>query len=1103
MTSVETVSVLFTDLVGSTELSSRVGRERSEELRQEHFSLLREVIAASGGREVKNLGDGLMVTFPSAAAAAHCAVRIQQRLEQRNRRAEHPLEVRIGVSLGDATREDGDYFGPPVVEASRLSAKADGGQILTTEVVRLMVGSGDDYGFSPVGELELKGLPEPLPAFEVTWEPLPTGFAVELPPRLRSLPETGYVGRVAERAEIERLWRAAVAGERRVALVSGEPGIGKTRLATYLAQEAHAQGATVLYGRCEDELRLPYRPWIEALDHYLQAAPSSILEGHVERHGGQLRRLVPALARRVPELPQPQESDPETERYMLFAAVLDLLEDASADHPAVLVLDDLHWADRESLALFKHLVMASRPLRLLLIGTFRDSDITATHPLRPLLADLRREEGVERLALSGLEEEEVVALMEGAAGHGMGSPGLALAGEIRRETGGNPFFVEEILRHLVESGAIVQEADGRWRLTNELAEIGLPQSVREVVGRRVERLGPEAVSTLSAAAVIGRDFDLELLGRVVDCPEERLLDILDAAVAASVLRESADTPGRFAFTHALIEHSLYEELSRLRRARLHEQVAEALEELCGSDPGPRLPELAHHWSEAMRPASADRAIDYAARAGEQSLEQLAPDDAMRWFRQALDLADQTDARDAGTRCELLIGLGEAQRQSGDPAYRETLLEAAQLALELHDLDRLARACVANSRVIQSSSGEVDAERVAVLERAVELLPEEHPRRAQVMSILAVELTFGGDYRRRRALAEEALSLARRSGDDGALAYVLLNYCYVTWVPETLAERLRLSGELAALAERLGDPGARFWAAQRRALVALEAGEVQEARRQLGKVEAIAATVRQPLLQWVDLFERSLAAYLFGELDEAERLATHAAAVGTATGQPDAQAFFGAQLASIRRDQGRTGEIVDLIAQAVANNPGLPAFRAVLATAYCDLDREDEARVLLDAASARRFEDLPWDIVWSTAIAQWAETSAHLAATAPAAVLYRRLLPYAGQVITNGVTVVGCTDHYLGLLASTLSRREEAEDHFATAAETHERIGAPIWLARTRLAWGAELARSGALDDARRARELLEGALSDARRHGCALIERRARSAMGSAALAAD
>ncbi len=358
--------------------------------------------------------------------------------------------------------------------------------------------------------------------------------------------------------------------------------------------------------------------------------------------------------------------------------------------------------------------------------------------------------------------------------------------EIARESAGNPFFAGELLRHLTESGAIVQQDGGRWRLVGDLAELGLPQSVREVIGRRVERLGPDARTALSAAAVIGRDFDVDLLLAVVDLPEARLLDLLEDAVAASLLQENKSRAGRLTFTHGLVEHTLYEDLAATRRARLHKRVAEALEEQCGDEPGERLGELAGHWAAAVVSADVAKAIHYARRAAEHALEQLAPDEAARWYRQALELQDQAPGGDRSERCDLLIGLGEAQRQVGNPSSRQTLLDAAQLARDLNDVNRLARAVLANTRGLTSRLGTVDSERVQMLQAAALALPDGDPRRARVLALLASELHYAGEPSRCRALAAEAIELARAAGDEVALAHTLSLASWAIAAPDTLA-----------------------------------------------------------------------------------------------------------------------------------------------------------------------------------------------------------------------------------------------------------------------------------------------------------------------------
>ena len=651
---VETVTVLITDLVGSTQLESRVGPIAAEELREEHFRLLRDAVGEAGGREVKNTGDGLMVAFESAAAAVACAILIQQLFERRNRSAVEPLLIKAGVSAGDASIAEGDVFGMPVIEAARLCDRCSAGQILATEIVAHLA-AGRGHAFTALGALELKGLPEPLEVVEVVWEQLAQAGSIPLPERLCELPATGYVGREAERGRLTELWEQAGEGSLRLALIGGEAGVGKTRLSVQLALQVHEEGATVLYGRCDEDLSVPYQPWAQALGHLVKEAPRRVLDAHVERHGGDLSRLVSSLGHRLPDLPATRQSDPDTERYLLHGAAAGLLETAGEDEPLLLILDDLQWADLSTLSLLRHVVTQCPSMVVMVMGLYRDSDLSRDHPLTALLADLHRDQGGERIKLAGLECEDVLVLMEALAGHELDEDGRELALEITHETAGNPFFAGELLRHLIESGGIAQGSDGRWGLRSSIADLGLPQSVREVVSRRVERLGEQSQQILTMAAVIGRTFDVELLDLLVDGDEEELLDALERGAQAALLVESLERVGRFSFAHALISHALYDTLGTTRRSWLHRRVAEALEELCSEAPGERLvaelseavgsaggsaATLAYHWREA---GHLDKTVDYLLMAAERAMRGGAEAESVTLYNQALDLIPEDDA----------------------------------------------------------------------------------------------------------------------------------------------------------------------------------------------------------------------------------------------------------------------------------------------------------------------------------------------------------------------------------------------------------------------------------------------------------------------------
>jgi class 3 adenylate cyclase/tetratricopeptide (TPR) repeat protein len=1071
----EAVTVLFTDVVGSTESLSRIGEAAAEELRREVFELSRVAVSDRGGRVVKNVGDGLMVVFGAPSAALDAAVSLQQAVELRNRKAEEHVHVRVGVSMGECDVDNGDYFGRPVVEAARLCASADGDQILVTDVVRLLAGGRVAHVSESLGALALKGLDQAVAACLVRWAPAtPEVGGVPVPTRLVRADGAVFVGRDAERsALLEALKDTTATGRRRVSFVSGEPGIGKTTLLCEVAARAAASGATVLYGRCEEDLAAPFQPWREVLAYLAQHAP-----GVVEPHEAVLAPLLGGDAVRA-------SADPESERYLLYATLVELFSRVSAEAPVVVVLDDLHWADGPTVALIRHLAAANATLRVLIVGTFRDADLGSDHPLTHALAAFHREDGVERLVLRGLGDLEVLAFLEALAGHEMDAAGVELRDALLAETDGNPFFLGEMLRHLSETGTIHQDDTGRWVASADLREHGLPVSVREVVARRVARLGDETRRALGYASVIGRDFDLDLLADVLDRDPDDVLDLVEPAIEHAVVTDVA--PGRFSFAHALVEHTLYDELSPTRRARAHALVASALEARLGAEPGARTAELAYHWGLATTPQDATKAIDYAIRAGDFALAQLAPAEARRWYTRALELIDQSRHGDDRTRATALVGLGDARRRLGEPDYLTVLAEASRLAVTLADTDLLVRAALATNRGIFTQAGVIATDTVRLLRAAVAATAAETtPRRAKLLASLATEVLYE-DPREAIVLANEAVDLARRLGDDATLCWVSVRADTARHVPETQPNRLRDTAETLEAAERLGNPALLCLSLTVRYWCLLESGVAADDF--LLQAEELAERVGDPYLRWVATFYRATHEAVRGHPQRSESFATRALEIGLESNQPDAFTFYGAQLLIVRQLQGREDEIVDLVADAAAQNPGLPVFRLILAWLYATLGRSDDALDALAPDIADGFSSFPWDTTWTTSLSVAAQTVTLLRLAEPARQLYTLIDP----VPTTAILAYEVFHHSLGGLATVLGRYEDADEHFRAAHDIHERMGASYFLARTRLAWAEMLVQRDRADDLDRAQGLASAAMTTAAEDGYSRIERNAKA----------
>lgn len=1097
------VTFLLTDIVGSTRLWEAAPTAMAVALPC-HDRLIQDAVSAHGGTVLKwrGEGDSTFSVFHRSTDAAAAALAAQDALLREPWPAEVPIGVRMAIHTGRTLERGGDYYGRDVNRTARLRGVAQKAQILVTEAVAEAIRHHLplDAELITLGTWSLRDVAEPEHVYRLqrritaSGGPGPPGEAradgalVPLPARLSALRADRFVGRGEE---LDLLWRRSTevaGGARRVVLVSGDPGIGKTHLVAELGRRAHASGSTVLYGRCDDGLGLPYQPFVEALRHYIEHGPQSVVEAFVSRHGGHLARLVPQLAQRMAGLPVADSSDAETARYLLFEAVVGLLASASTDAPLILVLDDLHWADRNTLLLLRHVVQAADPMRLLVVGTYRETEVAPDHPLATLLDAIRREATFDRLALAGLGEEEVAALVAVKAGRQLEGEESELAPWVWAESGGNPFFAHEILHHLVESKAI-RRIDGRWTLVADVNMLRTPESVRNVLRVRVAHLGDHVGRVLTAAAVIGRDFDAELVAAVLEEDPDHVLDALEQAIQARLLTEVPTLPGRFAFSHALVVHALYDSLTVTRRTRLHRRVAQALESRCADDPGERLPELAAHWLATHVPTEIARTVDYARRAGDQALNGLAPHEAAGWYERALALVG--DPRQAqAERCDLTIALGVAQRQAGDVRFRATLLDAATQARQLGDTDALVRAALANNRGDVSTVGEVDSERLDVLEAALGALdPADSPARARLLAMVALESNYGGDWERRQALSDEALAIARRLDDPETLAAVFTLRHEAIRLPHTLEERLANTAEHLEVATRLGDPLQRAFAAHWRIRACWEAGDMGEIDRCMAVVDELGDLNRY--LKWNASAQWSYRLLLDGRMDEAEERTYEAFQVGQTAGERDAPTVLAAQLVNVRWDQGRLAEMEPMLQRAVEDNPGIPAFRAVLAQAYCELDRFDDARALFERDAVGHFGAYVYDCTWLCSAVLLADVCAQLNDAARAPELYQRLAPWRDQVAFSGASVYGSVAHYLGQLATSARRYETADVDFTAAARRHEEMGAITFLARTQLAWARMLAQRGEVQDRPRAETLAEQAARAAERVGARTVERRA------------
>jgi class 3 adenylate cyclase len=904
-----------------------------------------------------------------------------------------------------------------------------------------------------------------------------------------------FVGREREMDELRAGFEGALSGRGRVLMLVGEPGIGKTRTAEELVTYARLRKAQVLWGRCyEGEGAPAYWPWVQAIRSYVHERDAKTLLSEMGSGAADIAQIVSEVRDRLPGLPAPPSLEPEQARFRLFDGVTTFLKNATRGEPLVLVLDDLHWADKPSLLLLQFLAHELHRARLLVIGTYRDIELGRQHPLAQALGELAREQLAQRIVLRGLSERDVSRFIEITAGL---KPPEPLVSAVYKETEGNPFFVNEVVRLLVTDGRLEHpEQVKSW-------SVDIPQGVREVISRRLDRLSAACNSVLSIAAVIGREFGLDTLERITGLSGDRLLEALEEAVDARVLIEVPRLVGRYRFSHALIRETLYDELSTTRRVRVHRQVGEALEALYGAHPEAYLAELAYHFSEAAQSGDVQKAIDYAVRAGDRAATQMAHEEAVRHYElalQALDIAAPGSSSEPGhtepQRCKLLLSLGEALWRAGSfPEARETYLRAADTARELGSEEQFARAALGfGGRLPAFEAGIFNEPLVRILEEALQLLGETGGLlRAQLTARLAEALTFSDQRERRQSLSRQGIQLARQANDPAVLCDVLRATHWALWGPENLEERLALTSEFLQLGERVGNQAAELEGRIYRVSHLLEQGNVSQADLELRVFTRVAEGLRQPYYLWAGAAFDALQVLREGRFEEAEGLIQRALEIGQRNGNQNAPFIFGAQIFAVWKEQGRLADLEGTMQGYADEFPLLPIWRCGLALLYKELGRQTEASREFERLAVSNFATLPRDLFWLSCISLMADVCAFLEDAPRAETLYEMLLPYANRIVVLAPVGAcwGSVAHYVAGVATTLRRWDDAAQHFDGAIEANTRIGARAWVAHSQYRYAEMLLARKAAGDRSKALQLLAQALDAARALGMKVLLERA------------
>ncbi len=925
-------------------------------------------------------------------------------------------------------------------------------------------------GSTAEGEaLEREGAGENPGAMSAAAEPARLPLPTWLVPRRRS----PFIGRAAEQERLERLWGETGKGVRNLVFLGGDPGVGKTRLATEFAGAVHTGGGGVLYGRADEQASLDFQPFVEALRHWVLNSPSAEIERDLGPHAGVLAGLIPEISVQLSEaVPDP----PDTARERLFEAVAGCFAALSARRPLLLVLDDVHWADPGSLMMLRHIARSPHRTALMILAAYRETE--PSEALAETLADLGREGLFERQHLSGLGVSEVGELISSIRGSAP-EPGLTEA--IQAETGGNPFLIEALVHHISAAG----EAATIGRRPGALYARGVPDLVRDAIGHRVGELGEGPARVLEVASVIGSEFDSDLAIEVCEMPGEDVIAALEAAVAAGLLADVPGTLERYAFSHTLFRQTVYAGVPRRRRAALHRRLAEVLESHHGNDPR-HVSELARHYAGAG-PAAAAKALEFGVRAGAGALGSLSFEKAIEHYAEALGALDASGQGDPKLRLELLLALGEAEWRGGEAeSSRETFSSAARVARSSGDAEGLARAALGFCGFGAEGAERRPTDAAELLSAALGADPP-GPLQARLKLRLAQLSRAGGEDERAAQLGREALELAEGTGDPDTLALALIERWESEPGPAGSEQRFAVSERLAGIIPELRDRDIEIQVRFLLALAALQSADFAELDVAIAEHARIAERMKQApgrLRSRALMTTRSL---MEGQFADAERLTAEVLELGAWAEVPDALTYTSFELAVLRWEQGRLAETEELLRDLITRRGQGPVWHSFLALLLTESGRSKEAREELDAAD----EHAVTERVGLAAPAVAAIAVAALGDHELAAKLHRELLPGAGGIVVGGAgaAYLGPVSHHLGVLATLGGRAAEAVEQLTEAVAVNERAGALPWLARSRFELARALAARSEPGDAERAGALLADASRTAEELGMASLLR--------------
>ena len=1091
------LTVMFCDLVGSTALSAQLDPEELRILVQAYQEACAAIITRYTGQIAQYLGDGLLVYFgyplaheDDAQRAVHTGLGIVEAIATlsvpRNLRLPFPLQVRIGIhtglvvvgEMGGGDKRELLAMGETPNIAARVQGEAEPNTVvLSAATYRLVQGL---FECQDLGPRTLKGVATPLPLFRVMRE---SGAQSRFEAAVRT-GLTPLVGREEELKLLHRQWERAKVGEGQVVLLSGEAGIGKSRLVQELKDQVVQEGATRIELRCS-----PYHqnsalyPVLEHLQRVLHFEREDSLDEKLRKLEVGARRAVPLQAETIPllaallALPHPAgylplNLTPERQKQKTQEVLVGWLMLEAEQGAVYSAWEDLHWADPSTLELLSLFLKQIPTARLLVLLTFRP-EFTPPWGSRSYLS---------QLTLSRLDRTQVSEMVERVAG------GKRLSAEMVQQvvakTDGVPLFVEELTKSVLEAVGAQGGAS--------LHALAIPMTLQDALMARLDRLSTvREVAQLGAA--LGREFSYDVIRAVSPLDETNLQQALARLVEAELLYQRGLPPQvRYVFKHALVQDTAYQSLLKSTRKHYHHQIAQVLVSHF-PDTITTHPELvAHHYAEA---GLSKQAISYWQRAGERAMQLPAYTEAVRFYHLALQELERQESVDEAQRCTLLLALGDAQRKAGEHlAAQDTFLHAADSARVLGATESFVRAGLELERLTHEV-GLPAAPAVRLLEEALQGLgAEDSLLTAQTLGGLARVLGVIGGQQTAMVYAQQAVDMARRLADPELLAANLqgiLHALEYPW-PEHLQQRLACASEMLQFAKTANAQqpllDAHYW----RVLCLLELGDILATDAEIDAHAHLTEERQLPFELCLATELRAMRALMQGRFADSEHLAHQAFTIGQSLQTENAAGVFGLQMFTLRREQGRLKELAPVVRYFVQRHTVAGSWRPALALIYSELGLTQETRTEFEHLAQHDFTDIPRDALWMASMTYLVDVCTFLKDKVRAATLYQLLLPYAGHnvVIGNAAACYGALSRYLGALATTLERWNEAAQHFEDALAMNARMEAWPWLAHTQYQYATMLLARNQSGDSEKARELLKAALVTARKLGMRALEER-------------